>query len=258
MTTGGEPLDHEMFDPRYVVARRVLLDALFALKPHGAAFIVVGAQAVYLRTGSSDLAIAPYTTDGDLVLDPMLLGDDPLLETTMEAAGFALLVEDGERTQPGIWVMTQAAENGEPIVVPVDLIVPEGATDSVGRRGARLGVHGKQAARRAVGLEAALVDHDTMRIGSLDLDDQREISVEVAGVAALLVAKAHKIHDRVNASRMDRLIDKDAAECLSDHANDFADFGRSNASGATPTANRGTSNRCRFVVFQRVVWPSRK
>ena len=51
MTTGGEPLDHEMFDPRYVVARRVLLDALFALKPHGAAFIVVGAQAVYLDLG---------------------------------------------------------------------------------------------------------------------------------------------------------------------------------------------------------------
>jgi len=58
------------FDSRYVAARRVLLDALFALAPHGKAVIVVGAQAVYLRTGDANLAIAPYTTDGDLVINP--------------------------------------------------------------------------------------------------------------------------------------------------------------------------------------------
>lgn len=46
-------------DPRYVEARRVLLDALEALRPHRNAVIVAGAQAVYLHTGPGDLAIAP-------------------------------------------------------------------------------------------------------------------------------------------------------------------------------------------------------
>jgi hypothetical protein len=66
------------FDPRYVAARRVLLDALTAPEPHGRAFIVVGAQAIYLRTGSADLSmtVAPFTTDGDLALDPRHLALD--------------------------------------------------------------------------------------------------------------------------------------------------------------------------------------
>ena len=39
------------FDPLYVEARRILLDALFALRSHRPAIIVAGAQAIYLRTG---------------------------------------------------------------------------------------------------------------------------------------------------------------------------------------------------------------
>lgn len=31
---------------------------------------------MYLRTGDANLAIAPYTTDGDLAINPSLLGDD--------------------------------------------------------------------------------------------------------------------------------------------------------------------------------------
>jgi hypothetical protein len=38
--------------------------------------------------------------------------------------------------------------------------------------------------------------------------------VEVAGVAALLVAKAHKIHDRSAGGRVDRLKDKDASDVV--------------------------------------------
>ena len=64
-------------------SRRVLLDALTALAPHGAAFIVAGAQAVYLHTGDADLAVAPYTTDGDLALNPRLLRGEPKLEEAM-------------------------------------------------------------------------------------------------------------------------------------------------------------------------------
>ena len=59
----GEP------DPLYVEARRALLDALEALKPHLKSLIVVGAQAIYLHAGEADVAVAPYTKDGDVAVD---------------------------------------------------------------------------------------------------------------------------------------------------------------------------------------------
>lgn len=199
-------------DPRYVAARRVLLDALVTLAPHGKAVIVVGAQAVYLRTGNGDVAItiAPYTTDGDLALDPTLLGGEPELEAAMERAGFHLKQEDS-RIQPGIWLTTERVA-GKDLVIPIDLIVPEAASTGEGRRGARLAVHGHRAARRAVGLEAALIDHGPITVSALDAADDRRLTVEVAGVAALLVAKAHKINDRIGTGRVDRLSDKDASD----------------------------------------------
>jgi hypothetical protein len=81
--------DGPTLDPLYVAARRVLLNALTLLAPHGDAVIVVGAQAVCLRTGEGDvgITIAPYTTDGDLVLNPALLGDEPDLEALMSEPG---------------------------------------------------------------------------------------------------------------------------------------------------------------------------
>ena len=203
--------DRVELDPLYVVARRVLLDALSALAPHGKAVIVVGAQAIYLRTGLNDLAIAPYTTDGDLALDPTLLGDEPELEASMRGAGFSLWEPDGDRTEPGIWV-THERIGEQDLTFPIDLIVPEAAAASGGRRGARLGVHGNRAARRAIGLEAALLDHDAITVSALEPNDDRRIEVEVAGLAALIVAKAHKIHDRVASGHADRLSDKDAAD----------------------------------------------
>lgn len=84
---GYERLSSAVVDPLYIAPRRVLLDALSALQPHRDALIVAGAQAIYLRTGSADLAVAPYTTDGDLVLDPHIIADSPAIETSMRAAG---------------------------------------------------------------------------------------------------------------------------------------------------------------------------
>jgi len=205
------PRNRSEADPRYVAARRVLLDALEALAPHGRAVIVAGAQAVYLHTGLSEIGIAPYTTDGDLALDPALLGDEPELEAAMRNAGFELLEPRPGRPEPGVWVAT-ATVDGERLLIPVDLIVPEGAASGGGRRGARLGPHGRRAARRAVGLEAALVDHSSMTVAALDVADTRSFEVEVAGPAALLVAKAHKIQDRLGSARPGRLDDKDAAD----------------------------------------------
>jgi hypothetical protein len=53
-----------------------------------------------------------------------------------------------------------------------------------------------------------------MVISALDSNDARTITVEVAGTSALLVAKAHKIHDRVASGRKDRLDDKDASDVV--------------------------------------------
>jgi hypothetical protein len=194
-------------DPGYIQARRVLLDALVALAPHAPALVVAGAQAIYLRTGTGELAIAPYTTDGDLAVDPALLAPEPALDAAMTAAGFEPWIQGGH-AEPGIWV-AEATIHGESILIPVDLIVPEGFAPSGGRRGARLGPHGNKAARRARGLEAALVDKSQMPVAALDAADERSVVVDVAGVAALLVAKAHKIHDRLASTRSDRLDDKD-------------------------------------------------
>ena len=58
------------YNPIYVTARRALLDALDALADQRDAFVLVGAQAIYLHAGEGDIAVAPYTTDADLVIDP--------------------------------------------------------------------------------------------------------------------------------------------------------------------------------------------
>jgi hypothetical protein len=50
--------------------------------------------------------------------------------------------------------------------------------------------------RKANGLEAAIVDHRVMLLHSLAPDDVRSFEVAVAGPAALLVAKLHKIAER--------------------------------------------------------------
>jgi hypothetical protein len=130
----------------------------------------------------------------------------------MTAAGFHLQ-QMGGHAEPGIWLAKTSAA-GEEMIVPVDLIVPEGTASGSGRRAARLAGHGARAARRAVGVEAALVDNSTMTIAALDPSDKRALHAKVAGPAALLVAKAHKLHDRVSSGRPARLDDKDAADIV--------------------------------------------
>jgi hypothetical protein len=65
-----------------------------------------------------------------------------------------------------------------------------------------------------MGIEAVLVDNDWMTISSLSSQDDRSLRVRVAGPTALLIAKAHKINDRLQqtAERPDRLSDKDALD----------------------------------------------
>lgn len=190
-------------DPLYIAARRVLLDAIGALSGHIDAIVLVGAQAVYIHAGEADLAVAPFTTDGDLAIDPRVLGSNPLLEVALDAANFRQA--DGEA---GVWETSVYVE-GVPTVVSVDLLVPD-TLSGPGRRSARIPPHAKTAARKVSGLEASLVDNDMRTISALETDDNRHFKLAVAGPSALLVAKVHKILDRMGTP--DRLRDKDALD----------------------------------------------
>ncbi|MGH8932927.1 MAG: hypothetical protein ACRDZO_20470 [Egibacteraceae bacterium] len=196
----------------YIEARRVLLDALEGLADHLDALVLVGAQAVYFRTEGRLPAYQPFTTDADLVVDPHRLAPEPPIDTAMRRAGFKLRAEDTGTPEPGVWE-SRFCRPGEidEIVVPVDLIVPERVAAPGGRRDARLPrSHGKRVARKSAGLEGSLVDHDPLEIAALEAGDGRHFVINVAGVGALLVAKIHKISDRLG--NTDRLVDKDAGD----------------------------------------------
>lgn len=181
----------------YVLARRVLLDALAGLAGQRDAIVLVGAQAIYLNVGEADLAVPAMTTDGDLAIDPRKLADIPVIGEAMAAAGFV------SAAQPGSW----RGFGG----VLIDLMVPGALATSAGRRSVELGVHGRVATRRTPGLEAAVVDHHIRVIPALDEADVRAFEIRVAGPAALLVAKLHKLGERLGTKRME---DKDALDVL--------------------------------------------
>lgn len=179
------------------LARTALLDALDALSEHIGALVVVGAQAVYLHTGAAKVALAEYTTDGDLAIDPDLLGSAPHVEEAMAAAGF---IRDPRSDAVGTWLSTAG--------VPIDLMVPD-AVAGAGRRSVAVPPHDSTSMRRSRGLEAALIDNSKLVIGAIEPDyDPRSFTVSVAGPTALLVAKLHKINDRIGHPL--RLDNKDA------------------------------------------------
>jgi hypothetical protein len=180
-----------------VAARAALLDALEALREQRDALVLIGAQAIYLHTGAAAVALGEATKDSDLAVDPRALSDSPLLDEAMQQAGFHRNLTE---PQPGSWL--------SPRGIPVDLMVPAALAGSGGRRGARIPPHSRQSTRRTPGLEAAVVDHAAMTITALDPEDRRSAVIEVAGPAALLVAKLHKLGERQE--RPERLLDKDA------------------------------------------------
>jgi len=194
-------------DELYVVARRVLLDAVGALDSHRDAIVLVGAQAVYLRVGEADLAVAPFTTDGDLAIDPAVLAEIPPLEKALMRAGFRPKTKDSV----GVWVTKRPTSQSVETEVAVDLLVPASVSPGTGRRAARLPGHDVRVARIVKGLDGAIVDADVMSLAALEATDARTIDVRVAGPAALLVAKVHKISERHGT---DRQSDKDALDVL--------------------------------------------
>lgn len=199
------PGENELvYEPEYVAARAVLLDALGALGGHLPTIIVVGAQAVYLHTGDGDFVEPPMTTDGDLVLNAESLKTSPEITAAMAAAGF------NKGTNPGRWT-----GRGE---VAVDIMVAPFQSGRAAKdaRSARLVGHEKWSARPTAGLEPALVDNGPHTLHALDADDHRWVQVNVAGPAALLVAKIIKFEERLNDIKAQgkRVKQKDALDML--------------------------------------------
>lgn len=71
-----------------VRARSALLDALDALGAQRDSVVVIGAQAIYLRTAGAPVAVAEATKDSDIAIDPRSLADKPLIQEAMGHAGF--------------------------------------------------------------------------------------------------------------------------------------------------------------------------
>jgi hypothetical protein len=189
-----------------VAARRVLLDALEAAAPYRESLVIVGAQAVYLRTTRAQAGVAVFTIDGDIVINPASLPTAPPLESALIAAGFV------RGTQPGHWGRVVVID-GRATTVDVDFMVPAGVAPGTGSRSVDLVGHDRLATRRVHGLEAALVDHDSIQIVAIDPSDSRRVSAQVAGPAALVVAKVHKIAERAESARGARSqVDKDAGD----------------------------------------------
>ena len=178
-----------MIVDQVVRARRALLDALVALGAQKKSVILVGAQAIYMHTGLAEIALAEFTTDGDLVIDSRTLVDDPLVEDAMEAGGFN---HDPLNSNPGVWLSSDG--------VQIDLMVPA-LIAGRGRRSVESPPHGQRSMRKSYGLEAALVSNESMKIVAFDSADTRQFHAMVAGPAALLVAKLHKLHERINERR---------------------------------------------------------
>ncbi|NQX17028.1 hypothetical protein HQQ86_14110 [Rathayibacter sp. VKM Ac-2857] len=190
--------------PEYTAARRVLLDALGALNDHLDSLVLVGAQAVYVHTGDTDLAVPVMTTDADLAIDHSRLSATPEIGSSLRSAGFT------PGANPGHWV------SAGDIAIDLMVVPHQSGTQRQGARAARLTPHERRTARIARGLEPALVDNRVVSIAALSADDPRSSDLRVAGPAALLTAKAIKIAERLEQamSQPNRLHEKDALDAF--------------------------------------------
>lgn len=187
-------------DATYVLARKVLLDALEGLGGHRRAAVLVGAQAVYVHTGSGELTTAPMTTDADLLLRRSALPDWPTVDAAMRRAGF-ILRPGGN---PGQWV------GAEDVGVDLMVVPHESGRSSPTARSVRIPPHDNDFARPTEGLQAALVDQEPHIVRSLGEEDARGFEVSIAGPAALLTAKMIKIAERID--QPNRVRPKDALD----------------------------------------------
>lgn len=96
------------------MARLGLLDALEALESHLDALVIIGAQAVYLHTGGTEIALAEFTTDGDVAIDPDLLSSDPLIEEAMRCRVHARSSTPSTAAPPSAPATPRSSSSGTP------------------------------------------------------------------------------------------------------------------------------------------------
>jgi len=189
-------------------SRRLLIDTLRALDEFADAVTVVGAHAVHVWVQDSWGPIDMQATrDADLAVNPVFVTPDPKLLDLMNGIGAAPALPD----RPGVYGYATEADLPLDQRTTIDLIVPE-AYAGPGRRSARIA--GQQhAASRAVGLELAIWDRHRRTLATFD-EPIDQVDARVAGPAALLVAKAHKVHERLLEvdTRPDRLRPKDSGD----------------------------------------------
>jgi len=213
MTTYPQPRQRQRANLRNLAygvqsSRKLLIDTIRALADFGDAMTVVGAHAVHVWVqdvlGPVDMQA---TRDADVAVNPVFVTPNPKLLDIMQRIGVTPALPD----RPGVY--GYADESSLPLGerTTIDLIVPEAYAGS-GRRAARIA--GQQhAASRAVGLELAVWDRHRRTLTAID-DPTTKVEAWVAGPAALLVAKAHKVHERLEqvATRPDRLRPKDSGD----------------------------------------------
>ena len=132
-----------------------------------------------------------------MAIDPSRLSERPAIEQALTQAGFEPKASDSV----GIWIARRPTATNPRTEFAVDLLVPASVSPGQGRRSARLRGHDRRAARIVRGLDGVIVDADPMSVAALDSSDRRSFELRVAGPAALLVAKLHRIRDRVGTSR---------------------------------------------------------
>jgi len=191
-------------------SRRLLIDTLRALSGFADAVTVIGAHPVHVWVqdawGPIDMQA---TRDADLAVNPVFVTPDPKLLDLMNGIGAAPALRD----RPGVYGYQAEADLPLDQRTTIDLIAPE-VYAGPGRRAARIA--GQQhAASRAVGLELAIWDRHRRTLGTLNEPADR-VDAWVAGPAALLVAKTHKVRERLLEvdTRPNRLRPKDSGDVV--------------------------------------------
>lgn len=195
------------FAEAYALARRTLIEAATALHiVSTSGFVLVGAHAVYLRAPDSLFGIPAFTFDGDLAVNPRSVVYSDLVRKTLEAAGFDL------RGRLARLYVRRGIPEPESRAARVDVLVPARVAHnwSADR-------YDPLAALSQPGLEICLYDHSPMLVEThSDGVPPRSITLEVAGVVGLIVAKAWKLRER----------EADGAEAFADVRKDVADVYR--------------------------------
>jgi len=189
-------------------SRRLLIHTIQALGPFKDAVTVIGAHAVHVWVEKAwGPTMMEATRDGDIVLNPVFVTDNPKLIDLMASVGVVPALEN----RPGIYGFVEEARLDWQQRTTVDLIVPE-TYAGPGRRAARIAGQ-RHAASRAVGLELAVWDRALMTLTTVD-ELPESVDTYVAGPAALLTAKAHKVHERLAdaVAHPDRLKPKDSGD----------------------------------------------